>query len=259
MCLITFLPAGVQPDPTRLHTGAQYNSDGHGFAIVTGDDLIVEKGLDGETLVAAFTRARRNHPDGPALFHSRLRTHGPIDVDNCHPFAVGGDRRTMIAHNGILPRAVHPRRGDPRSDTRILAEDHLPRLGSAHLRRTRLRLERWMGPNNLMVLLTVDRRYRQQAHLFNESRGIWDEGVWYSNDSYLPPLHSSRRYHAFTDLGGDEPIGWAPAWSSPLRCASCGALTDAEEAWCAWCDRCWACGELPTRCTCWAPAVLRHQ
>ena len=107
--------------------------------------------------------------------------------------------------------------------------------------------------------LTVDRRYRQQAHLFNESRGIWDAGVWYSNDSYRPLLRSSRRHHGFTDPGGDEPTGWPPASSPPLRCVSCGALTDAEEAWCAWCDGCWACGELPARCICWAPEALRHQ
>lgn len=258
MCLLTFLPAGIRPDETALHTGATYNGDGHGFAIVADDRLVVDKGLDGDAVVAAFVRARAAHPDGPALFHSRLRTHGRASVDNCHPFPVGGDPRTVIAHNGVLPSDVHPAEGDTRSDTRIAAEDLLPWFGPLRLRRTRLRLERWMGPENLMALLTVDRRFRQRAYLFNEAAGIWDDGIWYSNDSYQPGR--SRWWSRWDD---DIPAGVAlPGEPEPggypgvLRCAACGDVPDLEETRCFWCGHCWACGEPPDRCGCWAPAAL---
>jgi hypothetical protein len=47
-----------------------------------------------------------------------------------------------------------------------------------------------MGPDNLMVLLTVDRRYRQHAYVFNEASGIWDpSGIWYER---LPRLAATR-------------------------------------------------------------------
>jgi hypothetical protein len=260
MCLLTYLPAGRQPDLTALRAGTEYNSDGHGYAIVTstttngaaGERLIVVKGLDADLVLERFEQDRRRHPDGPALFHSRLRTHGRLDEANCHPFTVGGDGRTVIAHNGVLPAAVRPAWNDPRSDTRIAAEDYLPTLGPLHLRRTRLRAERWMGSDNLMVLLPVDRRYRQYAYLFNEASGLWDDGIWYSNDSYIP-LPPAR-----------EPV-WRRSWGYALRghprvgmltCAWCGDVADPEQEWCPWCGRCWACAEPPEQCLCWPPAAL---
>ena len=236
MCLLTYLPAGTVPDLDALRTGAELNPDGHGYAVVAGRELVVGKGLDAEVVLAEFDAVRRAHPDGPALFHSRLRTHGRLDVDNCHPFVVGGDPRTVIAHNGILPAVVRPRRGDPRSDTRIAAEDHPPAAGPLHLRRTRLRLQRWMGPTNLMVLLTVDRRYRQNAYLFNEAEGTWDHGIWYSNHGYQP-----------------LPTRSAATW----RCASCRAPVCEDDLWCPWCEHCWACGDPPLECDCWTPTIRR--
>ena len=111
MCLLTFLPAAVMPDLTALTNGAWINEDGHGFAIVTTDGLLVHRGMDAHEVIDAFANARGQHPSGPALFHSRLATHGDTTVDNCHPFPVGGDDRTVIAHNGILPRpSDHPKR-----------------------------------------------------------------------------------------------------------------------------------------------------
>lgn len=38
MCLLTFLLAWVMPDTTALLAGANLNRDGHGFAIVAGED-----------------------------------------------------------------------------------------------------------------------------------------------------------------------------------------------------------------------------
>ena len=108
MCLLTFLPPDVQPDLSALINGAAVNDDGHGFAVVTHGRLLVQHGMHAEAMIAAFAAARRAHPQGPALFHSRLGTHGARTVANCHPFPVGGDDRTVIAHNGVLPAAVQP-------------------------------------------------------------------------------------------------------------------------------------------------------
>ncbi len=156
MCLLTFVPADVMPDTTALLNGATVNDDGHGFAIVADGQLIVRRGMDAEAMVETFATLRRTHPHGPALFHSRLRTFGKRTVDNCHPFPIGGDERTVVAHNGNLPAVVQPAKGDPRSDTRIAAEEFLPALGSLRVRRNRLRLERWMTRHNKMVILTVN-------------------------------------------------------------------------------------------------------
>ncbi|CCF63614.1 hypothetical protein [Nocardia cyriacigeorgica] len=186
MCILTFVKPGIAPNLDNLRAGALANPHGHGYAIHTGTDILVGRGMNADTLIDEFAAARSRHPDGPALFHSRLATHGPRNRDNCHPFAVGGDERTVMAHNGILPANVHPKPGDLRSDTRIAAENFLPArpFGSLDSWSGRERLEQWLGTDK-MVLLTVDPAYRHPAYIFNEHRGHWNEGSWYSNDSYL--------------------------------------------------------------------------
>src|SRR5262249_40587040 len=149
-------------------------------------------------------------------------------LDNCHPFIVGGDSRTVLAHNGILPTTVQPGRGDKRSDTRIAAEDFIPAFGSLRHRRTRLALARWMSPDNKMVILTVDRRFRERAYILNEDAGIWDGGIWYSNTGYRPYVQAGRYADCYdnwydpTDRYEDWPGSGRPDWRSMLdRCGNC--------------------------------------
>lgn len=250
MCLLTFLPAAVMPDPDALLNGTYLNNDGHGFAIVTGAGILTERGMDAPTVIDAFATARRRHPHGPALFHSRLATHGTRNTDNCHPFQIGGDRRTVLAHNGVLPTAVQPRPGDPRSDTRITAEDFLPDFGSLRSRRTRRKLERWMTRHNKMVILTADRRFTQAAYILNESAGIWHGGIWYSNNGYRPLAATRWNAHAWEWLDLDQ------AGYPVDRCGNCRAALDPLGRHCGWCLDC---RELPPDCFCYSPARLDHR
>jgi glutamine amidotransferase len=251
MCLLTFLPDEVLPDTDALLNGAEVNDDGHGFAIVTGDQILVRHGMAAEPMIEEFDASRRAHPHGPALFHSRFSTHGNLrDLANCHPFPLGADPRTVLAHNGVLPKAVQPEKGDPRSDTRIAAETFLPAFGPLRLRRTRRRVERWMTAANKIVILTVDRRFRDHAYILNEQEGIWDDGIWYSNDGYRPYLRAQR-------LDADERL-WASDWAL-TRCDVCRAVIDITEDECPYCGGCPICGELPDDCTCLTPAAFGHR
>jgi hypothetical protein len=254
MCLLTFLPAGVQPDTGALRHGTYGNDEGHGFAIVAGDHLVIGRGMDAETMIAVFAEARRRHRQGPALFHSRLATHGRSALENCHPFPVGADERTVLAHNGVFPETVPRARGDARSDTRVVAEEFLPAFGSLRTRGTRLRFQRWMTPTNKVVILTVDRRFTERAYILNENCGIWDGGIWYSNDGYLPPPPRRRR-----------PKGSRPDWATRApqrlaRCQVCGALIDVLDGNCPYCGWCLGCRAQPDDCSCYTPAAReRHQ
>ncbi|MFC8532063.1 hypothetical protein [Nocardia sp. NPDC057227] len=227
MCILTFLKPGALPDVDALANGAAANPHGHGYAIVTGTTITVGHGMDAIAMIAEFATVRTRHPGGPALFHSRYATHGLRVTDNCHPFLLGGDPRTVLAHNGILPATVHPAIGDDRSDTRIAAEDYLPTqpFGSLDSWAGRERLERWLGSDKL-VLLTVDPAYKHSAYLFNEQHGIWDGGAWYSNSGYLPETY--RGFAAF-DLGGCDNCGaWVDEDNALLgpHCAMCGFCHD---------------------------------
>lgn len=252
MCLLTFLPAGVQPDAQALTNGAEVNDDGHGFALVADHNLIVERGMHAPDVIAAFLALRRRFPDGPALFHSRLGTHGTRGLDNCHPFPIGGDSRTVVAHNGILPANAQPGKGDPRSDTRIAADTVLPTFGSLRHRRTRLRVQRWMSVHNKMVVLTVDRRFRQSAYILNEQAGVWDGQIWYSNHGYLPVRYP------LLDPNPSRITRGTRRWDEDLlRCDYCAALVEDGETQCWCCGWCLDCEHPPQRCTCrpWLPTL----
>ena len=254
MCLLTFFPEAVMPDTAALFNGALFNDDGHGYAIVAEDRLIVGRGMNATHMIEEFQAARRQHPHGPALFHSRFGTHGQRGTANCHPFPLGGDTRTVLAHNGVLPAAVQPGKNDPRSDTRIAAEEFLPTFASLRTRRGRLRLQRWMTPDNKIVILTVDRRFRQRAYILNEQSGIWDGRIWYSNDGYLP-LQTSR-WTRRTDELWERRLDRLAGWDRLDRCVYCQAVVDPSEGYCCYCGWCCDCDQPLEDCFCYPPPVL---
>lgn len=235
MCLLSYFPPGVQPNADALRCGARCNNDGHGFGILIPgrDEIMVFKSMNPTEAVDAFVKARAEHPDGPALFHSRLTTHGDTNTDNCHPFVVNGDPRTVVAHNGILPQDAHPRAigktvvekvakdgtayqavtpvYDERSDTRILAEDLLmKRWRTLDSRHTRKRLTSWLGRGNKILVLTTDPKYKRNSYLFNSELGEWVGGVWYSNGSFRGYGRGTSSYST----------GYLPEWLTPGTSAS---------------------------------------
>lgn len=282
MCLLTYYPPHAEINTSRIECGADNNPDGHGFAVVGSESLIIGRGMKPDSVIERFVEARKRHPDTPAIFHSRIGTAGLTDKSNVHPFYVGGDRRTVLAHNGILPNLAQPFKGDNRSDTRILAERLLPygRVGSLHSRRGRKKLAKWAGPGNKLAVLTVNPVYGKQAYLVNESRGEWQDNVWYSNDSYAERwwerYASSQAYMYvergggtgkwYTSQGGVSVFGGYPENNratlrtdgqghlDPDECAICLAKHSVDvRGNCTICLGCNDCYEHLDDCQCWAP------
>lgn len=271
--MLTYLPPMVQPDLDHLSNGALYNQDGHGFAIVAGNRLIVRHSMDEWSLLDMFGELRAKHAKGPALFHSRFGTAGTRDRRNCHPFRIGGDRRTVIGHNGVLPQVSQPAKGDKRCDTRLCAEDIMrgADLGDVKYRRS---LGKWMTPRNKFVILTVNPKYKASAWIINESSGVWDRnGIWYSNEDYLPyvpPTAEDRARWAqagywtgntwqsneSTVLGhaSDQPTGGY--WENDARCVLCTSYGEIDPAgFCLMCGTCQDCesDRLTGECQCYVP------
>ncbi|WP_100481040.1 class II glutamine amidotransferase [Mycobacteroides abscessus] len=248
MCILSYLPPGTPVDENGLLNGGIRNPHGHGWAIAVDDSyIVVGKSLDLMQALEEFAAARLLHPGGPALFHSRWATHGGVHVGNVHPFVVGGSHRTVVAHNGILPKAAHPVAGDDRSDTRKFADEMLSRQFRRLDRPKSLRaLEHWCGKGNKLVILTVDPRYRCSAYLVNEAAGTWDQetGIWHSNSDYedYPSWRSTRRY----------------AWELPPMvsvsgepCEVCNLGVADRQGYCEVCGSCQDCGEEAAGCLCW--------
>ena len=242
MCLLSYYPPGKQPDPRELHSGAAVNRDGYGFAIVDAGALLVRKGLDADRLIAEFIQARQEHPGGPAMFHSRLGTGGVRTTFNCHPFYVGDDKLTVVAHNGIL---FGMPRGEARCDTHSFAATLLPEwFGEFDHYRLMLTLERWVGGGNKLVILTANPKYDRTSYLINADRGRWtSDGVWHSNSDYVS---YQSRYR--------ETLTGALISGRGVRCQLClkRGTVDPDTAFCGFCNYCNDCLEPAAYCLCFS-------
>lgn len=214
LCMLSIITPEADVNYEHLLNGAKQNTDGYGFAMVTHKGpggLIVEKSMNRYDLIQKFREARTAHPGRYAMFHSRWGTAGVRDVTNCHPFQVGADQLTVLAHNGVFSGLAPADPADPRSDTAVFAQEIMPkrykkldRLGVQH------QIIKAIGPYNKVGILTANPRYLDDAYLFNQPAGTWVEGVWHSNSDYK----GGYRYRSSYLVDTWEDDGWT-VYESP--------------------------------------------
>jgi predicted glutamine amidotransferase len=247
------------PRRQDIETACANNPDGFGFAIRIDDNIITSRGLNADKVIDKFFTIKEAYPDSDAMFHARLATHGTINNENCHPFRVQGDKRLVLAHNGILPMEV-PIKGN-RSDTRIFADDILPAMGIEILDNysNRLALEDWLG-NNKIVIMSTHPALKKDYYILNEKEGMDNDGVWYSNCSYQPYTSRYTNYSSKYVLNSSTNIrtnssNW-DTWYDDAYCAACDSvLTDKDyyEGYCLICDSCIECMATMENCLCYSP------
>lgn len=258
MCMLSYFPAGVQPVEDHIQNGADANPDGHGYAMVTRDrQLTIFRSMNANETIERFMEARERDATGPALFHSRIGTSGRIDITGVHPFRVGQDNRTVVAHNGIL---FSPAADSDRSDTAIFADRMLPRFGSLDNRRKRTKLAKFVGPGNKLVVLTVNPNRRRNAYLINSDMGHWVKGgAWHSNWDYegWTKYAVATSYHSAPFKSAEDSASvFTNRWTyEPWPCAICGAqqCVDSATMLCRVCDTCQDCLETRWDCLCYYP------
>lgn len=275
MCLLTFMHAGVTADVEDLRTGALNNPDGFGYAVHAGTKVIANSGLEFDRVLDEFLSVRAKH-SGPALFHSRITTHGGTTLDNCHPFYVGRDTLSVVAHNGMLP--ISAKNG--KSDTRIFAEELLPSWGGTPMlnsKRMRKKLSKFAEGSKL-VFLSANPDVQNDYTIINEDLGDWFDGVWWSNSSYKWARKTYDTGWAKHDYGTWQNDGdydyWVPlgktydcsyvdprtgedVWGELWQCTMCNhneyidldSLQAAE--FCPNCDACWYCADDRILCQCY--------
>lgn len=193
MCLLTFIPDYVTPDMDKFAVAARNNPDGFGFAIHDRHRIVRAHSMNFQEVADKFLEMRKTL-QGPATFHFRWATHGSETIDNCHPFVLGGDRDTVMAHNGILP--VKMDKKDTRSDTKVFAEDYMPNIGGVCALDDAdyyKKLEAWAKGSKL-VFLTVNPDAKQDWYILNETDGHWADDMWWSNSSYKPYVYTPSTY-----------------------------------------------------------------
>lgn len=261
MCILSYLPAGVEADEDSLWNGGINNPDGHGWAIANGGELVIGKSLDLSEALDGFMAARKLRPQADALFHSRWATHGSIRAANCHPFYMGNSKRTVVAHNGILPSEAHPKKGDDRSDTKVFAEEILStRFRRLDKTRAMHAMTQWIGGYNKLVILTVDPRYRKNAYIVNERAGEWDTstGIWHSNGDYLGLPTWLSKYTQSTTIGKPKVTkssAFADEEDDRPICLMCEVGRVNAAGFCMGCRTCQDCFEELDECLCYWQGV----
>lgn len=267
MCILMYYGPNAMPIEDHLRYGCENNPDGFGWAVVVyaEDRIIMGHSMDEEKAMADFIAARTEYPQDCALFHARIATAGSVNTDNCHPFKVNGRPNMVLGHNGVLPMACQPAKGDLRSDTRILADGmFMSRWGSFDDAvcgdKTTKNFEAWLGTGSKVVILTTDRRYSHQSYIFNEHLGFWlDEkdghdplsgDIWYSNTSHCKRTRytgtgwswaSARDYESasykrwWEDAEESTDIGYKSFPKQEMGCRNCGFI--ASVCPCAYSDK----------------------
>lgn len=206
MCIIIYKPRALSVERHILETCFANNPDGAGYMFPCEGKLLIKKGFFAfEDFYAAWEKTRKVHGDAmPVVFHFRIATAGGIDKLNCHPHRIAPD--LGFVHNGILSCiSVHPK--SRLSDTILYRDRYLGKLTGASLN-TPVRfqsIDRHIGAGNKFVFMNGE----GETVICNERQGVWKDGLWFSNYSFL-----FRRLTAF------------PAYDDEWRCDYCGSFLE---------------------------------
>lgn len=181
MCILIYKAADKEIPKETLQQCWKINDDGAGFMYNHEDRLRVKKGFfDFDKFYDSYSQSTAGKK---AVIHFRIKTHGAIDMQNCHPFRVTDS--LAFAHNGIISNIKTPNKD--KSDTWHFNENVLKPLANittdffGNSAITEL-LRGYIGSSKLVFL---DKE--NTVYILNEHMGEWHDGCWYSNSSYKIP------------------------------------------------------------------------
>ena len=176
MCILIHHPKDSCFRSEQLMDFYSKNSDGFGAIVKKGDTVEVIKSVGKyEEIEDLYYEQVACHE---AVIHFRMKTHGEIDLANCHPYEVMPG--LWMAHNGILHTGNS---ADPKmSDTWHYIQDYLrPML---EMKPELLQLEAFqkmignhIGGSNKFGFMDQD----GNTVIINRTSGVEHEGIWYSN------------------------------------------------------------------------------
>lgn len=213
------------------------NKDGIG-SMVTSDDgaLVVAKALPKDLSEAAEFIKQLPETDRDLALHFRMRTHGDIDLTNCHPYPIL-DGHVHMMHNGVI-RNIDDSSDKTKSDTWHYIEKVLkPQL---QLAPQLMAIPGWqrviredIGGSNKFVLLDKD----GQLVILNRSTGIEHDGLWFSNTYAWSPEILIPDYR-WSGWGYGDEVGYGAWWKGHNYTSSGGGnvtqlkpRVDADEVW----------------------------
>jgi hypothetical protein len=167
--------------PSLLDNIFSTNEDGVGVmyanqGVVNASKLLPKTTIELRAWVAAL---EPQYPEQQIAMHFRMRTHGDINFEQCHPYPIP-DTGAWLMHNGILSSGNAEDK--TKSDTWHYAKDVLAPIAAQsadllHNLAIQKLLSRDIGSTNKFAILTPD----GQLSVTNRSSGVEHDGLWFSN------------------------------------------------------------------------------
>ena len=258
MCIAIYKPSGKEISKATLQTCFDNNNDGCGFAYINQSQekhsIELFKYMEFESFYTNYSEAVIEHCNSDFLIHFRITSHGTTELFNCHPFKVDDDH--VFIHNGIISSVPRDKR---KSDTQMFNETILSKLPYEWMDSEGIQIlvEEFIGGSKLVVL-----RVDGKVVIYNEKKGSWVDGCWFSNDSYkerITPLYGGNNYrhHGYGYGYGVQHKYQPPAivnnkllTKKKEACSICGSLVDTINMFSVRkdCYICYDCMEMADNC-----------
>lgn len=213
MCLLLNIPATTEFDKEDILDFYDHNKDGIGVMFAENNTLHVQKVLPrtGEDAWAFYLDAIKGRN---CVAHFRLKTHGDIDLTNCHPYRVFGegeaDTSVYMAHNGVLSTGNAADKS--KSDTWHYIEDYLKPIAQGNSEILFVpafisMVEKHIGSGNKFVFMDATGRVavvNQSAFVQYKGADLSNTYAWTASRGGFGP----RNYYA----GGMYPRHWSGGW-----------------------------------------------
>jgi hypothetical protein len=189
-----------------------FNGDGVGVMFAHHGELVIKKIIP-NTAQEFINFYRENIQGRDCAFHLRMRTHGDIDLLNCHPYEVLNKAEhgidLWLMHNGVL--STGNKADTTKSDTWHYIQNYLkPMLSGnpdfAFHPAFKALIEDHIGVSNKFVLM--DNEGRQVV--INQSAGVYWGGLWLSN-TYAWSASKSAKNHPVNLKKAKKQVAETPA------------------------------------------------
>ena len=195
MCIAIYKPEGKVLSQATLKECYDANPDGAGFMYAEDKKLHIQKGFFSYD---SFYKAYKDHETKQAVLHFRIKTHGKIDTTNCHPFTVNSS--LAFVHNGIISGFGDANHSDTIGFNHGVLQPLVNKWGNLALFQDPI-INLIEGRIGYSKLIFLDRHGNHK--IMNEGKGQWDDGVWYSNNSYKPYVAPVTTWKNTTDWIND--------------------------------------------------------
>lgn len=176
MCILIHHPVNTKFAVEQLQDFYNKNPDGFGAIVKHGDTVKTVKSVGAIAEIIELYKAEVEGNE--AIIHFRMKTHGEVNTDNCHPYEVVPG--LWMAHNGVLSTGNDEDKS--MSDTwhyiknfiaPIIKQDKSMLFNPAF----QALISDHIGRNNKFGFMDESGK----IVIINKSSGITHKGVWYSN------------------------------------------------------------------------------